>query len=255
MPDSIPSRIGSFHIEWHPEIASTNSHATLLSARRDIELPRLIGATRQTAGRGRGQNAWWSSEGAMTCSLLFNPLDYGVEFLRWPQIALTTGLAVADTLENFLPANSVQLKWPNDVYVDGRKICGILAEVPPGCADRLVVGLGINVSNSLEHAPPDIRTAAVTLRDFLSDNVPDFSAVLQQLIPRWEFWLHELAAHRIDFPHVWSERCYLTGQRVSITIGDQMQTGRCVGLDPDGVLLIENEMGLQRILAGTVRRV
>lgn len=246
--------LGGFHVEWHDELDSTNSRAFAL-ARADVELPRVIGATRQSAGRGRGGNSWWSGEGALTFSLLFNPLQAGLPFLRWPQTALATGLAVAETIENYLPPSLVQLKWPNDVYAQGRKICGILSEVPPGCTDRLVIGIGINVANSFAAAPSDVQATATSLKDFLLNGVPTNQDVLSQLLPRWNAWLQRLAQGEIDFSQAWKPRCYLADHRITISNGSEAQTGWCRGLDRDGALLLETERGVQRILAGTVRRI
>lgn len=247
--------ICDFHVQWHEELDSTNSAAMSLAQSESLRLPAIIGATRQTAGRGRGSNIWWSSDGALTFSILFNPLDHGLPFARWPQVALMTGLAVADTLETRLPPASVQLKWPNDVYADGRKICGILTEVPPGRTDRLVVGIGLNVGNSLAEAPTDIQSSAVSLADLLGSERPSLEDILITLIQRWECWLQRLATDDIDFPTVWRPKCYLAGERISVTIGPESRTGICVGLDEDGALLLETERGVQRILAGTVRRI
>lgn len=246
--------LGGFHVEWHDLLDSTNARAFALAGDARVELPRLIGATRQTAGRGRGGNSWFSGEGALTFSLLFNPLDAGLPFLRWPQAALATGLAVADTLEEFLPSTLVQLKWPNDVYVCGRKICGILSEVPPGCTDRLVIGIGINVANSFAAAPPDVQATATSLKDFLADAAPSNDDVLGLLLPHWNSWLQRLALGEVDYSHVWKPRCYLEDHRVLISVGSETQSGWCRGLDTDGALLLETERGLQRIFAGTVRR-
>lgn len=246
--------LGGFHVEWHDELDSTNSRAFALAGDAGVELPRLIGATRQTAGRGRGGNSWWSGNGALTFSLLFNPLESGLSFLRWPQTALATGLAVADTLDEFLPPSLVQLKWPNDVYVHGRKICGILSEVPPGSTDRLVIGIGINVANSFAAAPHDVQATATSLKDFLADAVPSNDEVLALLLPRWNAWLRRLALGEVDFSRVWKPRCYLADQRVMVSVGSESQSGLCRGLDLDGALLLETPHGIQRILAGTVRR-
>jgi BirA family transcriptional regulator, biotin operon repressor / biotin---[acetyl-CoA-carboxylase] ligase len=242
------------HAKWHDQLDSTNSAALSLALSESFDLPAIIGTTRQTAGRGRGSNSWWSSDGALTFSILFNPLDHGLPFARWPQVALMTGLAVADVLESYLPPASVQLKWPNDVYADGRKICGILTEVPPGRTDRLVVGIGLNVGNSLAAAPTDIRSSAVSLVDLLGSEHPVLEEVLIALVHRWEGWLKRLATDDIDFPSAWRPKCYLTGERVSVTIGPESQTGMCIGLDRGGALLLETDRGVQRILAGTVRR-
>jgi len=239
--------------DWFPELDSTNSHALALANQSDLDLPRVIWAARQTAGRGRGQNAWWSADGALLMSLIVNPSSAGLPFPRWSQIALFTGLAVAETMEEFLPDSLVQLKWPNDVYAAGRKICGILTEVPPGRTDRLVVGIGINVANSLAHAPRELQESAVSLIDLAGNNAPSPGDVLLNLLPRWDRWLQRSAAADIDFSQVWRRRCYLTGNEISVTQGDQVVIGLCRGLDADGVLLLETPGGLERILAGTVR--
>jgi BirA family biotin operon repressor/biotin-[acetyl-CoA-carboxylase] ligase len=242
------------HVDWHDELDSTNTQAISLATRDDLALPRLIGAVRQTAGRGRGSNSWWSSDGALTFSLLFNPLECGLPLPRWPQVALMTGLAVADTLEGYLPVASVQLKWPNDVFVLGRKICGILVEVPPGRTDRLVVGIGLNVGNSLADAPHDVQDAAVSLVDLLGQDHPSLGDVLFTLIRKWDGWLKRLAAGELDFPMAWRSKCYLMGHRVTVTIGPETWTGTCLGLDSDGRLLVNTDNGIERVLAGTVRR-
>jgi BirA family biotin operon repressor/biotin-[acetyl-CoA-carboxylase] ligase len=241
--------------EWYPELESTNSHALTLAQQPDLELPRVIWAARQTAGRGRGQNAWWSSSGALLMSLLVDPSSAGLPFARWSQVALFTGLAVAETMEEFLPDSLVQLKWPNDVYVAGRKICGVLTEVPPGRTDRLVVGIGINVANSLADAPRELQEFAVSLVDLAGSGAPSPGDILLNLMPRWERWLQRASAGDIDFSQVWKRRCYLAGHEISVTQGDQIVTGHCRGLDVDGVLLLETSGGLARILAGTIRRI
>lgn len=240
--------------EWHDELDSTNSRAQTLALRGPLNVPVLVGATRQTNGRGRNGNTWWSHDGALTFSLLLNPLDQGLCFDRWPLVALMTGLAVADTLEHFLPPSCVQLKWPNDVYAHGRKICGILTEVPAGRTDRLIVGIGLNVGNSLEDAPPEIRQTAVSLRDLLGEDAPAIEMVLPLLIARWQFWFEQLAAHQIDFPGLWRTKCYLTGSRISVTIGEDVRIGICRGISADGWLLLETDNGIGPILAGTVRK-
>jgi biotin-(acetyl-CoA carboxylase) ligase len=91
-----------------------------------------------------------------------------------------------------------------------------------------VVGIGINVGNSVTNAPQDIRSSAISLFDLLGRNHPSLDDVLFTLLGRWEQWLYRLV---------------------------DSKTGTCLGLDADGALLLETDRGVQRILAGTVRRV
>jgi BirA family biotin operon repressor/biotin-[acetyl-CoA-carboxylase] ligase len=258
-------------IDWFDELPSTNTFAQSAAERLDGPLPWLVGTDRQTAGRGRGQNAWWSSDGALTFSTVIAPSEHGLEARRLPQVALISGLAVADALEDFLPPASVQLKWPNDVFAGGRKICGILSEVPPLRTDRLVIGIGVNVANSLAsenvaefvRIPTDaefhesrsaLRETAVALCDLRERDCPTRGEVLIRLIECWEQWLQRLAAGEIDFPEIWRSKCLLQGERISVALGSDVQTGVCLGLDVEGALLLQTDRGTQRILAGTVRR-
>src|SRR5690606_27651011 len=106
---------------WHEELASTNSRALELAADTTLALPLLVGATRQTAGRGRGSNTWWAGSGTLTVSVLLNTTELGLPQAEWPRFSLGTALAVAETIEAFLPRNAVGLKWPNDVWLENRK--------------------------------------------------------------------------------------------------------------------------------------
>ena len=155
-------------VEIHEQLASTNDRALAL-ADSATAIPKLVLALSQTGGRGRGSNRWWTSDGALTFSLLLEP--EGVERSRWPQLSLAVGVGVCGALGQVLPGVDTRLKWPNDVYVNGAKICGILVEVPPKQPGRIVAGIGVNVNNSLEGAPAELRGRATSIRDVLDRHV------------------------------------------------------------------------------------
>lgn len=153
-------------VEHHAEIASTNDRAMELCADVELPVPFLVSADHQTAGRGRGANRWWSSDGAILFSVIVNAAEYRLPESRWPQISLTAGAAVCQTLQVLLgPATSVGLKWPNDVWLNGRKAAGILVEIPAARRGRLVIGVGLNVNNSFESAPSELLKLATSMRD------------------------------------------------------------------------------------------
>lgn len=145
--------------DWFAALGSTNDLALRWAADADLELPRLIWAETQTAGRGRGAHVWWAAPGGLTFSLIVDEASTGLRAAMWPQVSVLTGLAIAEMLSEFVPAHSIGLKWPNDVQVHGRKICGILVEFLPGQPHRLVIGVGINVGNSFRRAPDRIAGA------------------------------------------------------------------------------------------------
>ena len=94
------------HVEIHDTLGSTNDRAAELARDADIELPALVAARHQTAGRGRGKNTWWSADGALTFSVLLEPAALGISTANWPQLSLATAVAVCDALSSELNPQS-----------------------------------------------------------------------------------------------------------------------------------------------------
>ena len=238
-------------IEHTEEIGSTNDRALQLAAETSAQLPLLVLADRQIAGRGRGSNAWLAADGAITFSLAIESAAANIPAHRWPQLSLTTGLAVCEALEEVTGSSDAQVKWPNDVYLLGRKACGILIETPP-VRDRLVIGVGLNVNNSFRDAPPPLRQTAVSLSDYDGkhrDLTDVLLAVLERIDSNWRTLADRGFAALIDN---WRGRSYLSGRTVMLASGPQTVTGRCMGIDHDGALLLQTESEIRRCHAGTV---
>src|SRR5438128_356066 len=96
--------------EFYESLPSTNDLALERVRQSDLELPLLILADEQTAGRGRGSNRWWSSSGALTFSLILEPSQFGIPQAAWPRIALTAGLSVCELLDKLVPHAVALLK-------------------------------------------------------------------------------------------------------------------------------------------------
>ena len=111
--------------EFTQSLASTNDQAARLAAEEFLACPALVLTEEQTAGRGRGGNRWWSSRGGLMFSLI---LSGGDSAANWSGYSLTAGLAICEALAAEIPAVDFTVKWPNDVYANERKICGILIE-------------------------------------------------------------------------------------------------------------------------------
>ena len=238
-------------IEHHAEIGSTNDRALQLTAAPDAELPLLVLTDRQTAGRGRGANQWWAAEGAITFSLAIESSAVNIPAHRWPQLSLTTGLAICEALESLTGSLDAQVKWPNDVYLLGRKACGILIETPP-VRDRLVIGVGLNVNNSFREAPAELQRSAISLIDYDGQR-RDLSEVLLALLERIEARWRLLAQRGFSsLIEDWRKRSYLDGRTVRLNSGPQTVVGRCTGIDEDGALLLQTESKLRRCHAGTI---
>jgi BirA family transcriptional regulator, biotin operon repressor / biotin---[acetyl-CoA-carboxylase] ligase len=244
-------------IEYHADLPSTNDFALQQLRADDLgELPLLVLADRQTRGRGRGENRWWSSEGALTFSLVL-PLDpQHLPLDRRPLLALAAGLAVRDALEDVVqfPVHGfpeMRLKWPNDVFLNDRKVCGILIELPARPSDVCVVGIGVNVNNSFDAAPPEIRQRAVSVAEHLAAAC-DLTAVLIGILQHFDRTLQTLVQRPETVVARWQTFCMLTGRQVCLQTEAQRTIGRCEGIDAAGRLILQTERGTQTFASGTV---
>lgn len=241
-------------VDFHPELGSTNDLALQLSSEPHLETPLLILAETQTAGRGRGSNRWWSNAGALTFSIIIEPQLLDLSQDRWPRIALVAGLALCDLLQDLLPEAECGIKWPNDVWLNRRKVAGLLVEIPPASypvPQRIVVGMGVNVNNSWQAAPEEIAAKGIAMCDVAGK---EFSRtlVLSDWLQHFARSLDQLANQPQELVGRWKTRCVLTGKNVEIQQGNTLVRGCCRGIDDQGALLVEGTNGLQRLFGGIV---
>jgi BirA family biotin operon repressor/biotin-[acetyl-CoA-carboxylase] ligase len=240
------------HLDYHEQIGSTNDRALELADSDDARFPLLVLAGSQTAGRGRGTNHWWSGHGALTFSVLLATESAQLPVERWPQVALTVGLAVCETLEALIARGvptaelatlpAVSLKWPNDVYLEGRKICGILVEVPRNRTGRLLLGIGINVNNAVADAAVELQNTATSLCDVTGCRYP-LSDVLVEVLKQLATRLQPADLWNAEVRAGWRQRCLLTGRRVQVDLGVRQTAGICRGIDEEGALLVAVDAG------------
>ncbi len=234
-----------------------------LAGDSSIATPLLILAGAQSAGRGRGLNRWWSDAGALTFSLVFDPhadqQSRGAPVLgseRWPRIALAAGVALCDVLLELSPHVPCGLKWPNDVLLAGKKVSGILVEVPPApppSPRRLVLGMGINVNNSLSSAPREVQATGTSLSD-AAGAVFDVTDVLIAWLNRFADHLRALAVADPGLAERWQSLCALSGKSIELQSGNRTIRGTCRGIDTDGALLVDTAAGPERLYAGVLVR-
>ncbi len=185
----------------------------------------LFFAEQQSAGRGRMGRKWFSNKGGLYFSITLQP-RFGIEDM--PKLTLTTGLAVAKAIDG-------RVKWPNDVLIDGRKVCGILCEIV-GEIDRpiVIVGIGINVRNRL---PEGVEAAR--LADYGWERIIDvFDAVTASFYFHYNMLLSgEWERLRENFV----EMCDSIGRRVRIITHSKVYEGVAERIDDDGALVVNGE--------------
>lgn len=232
------------------ETGSTNADLALRARACQPESVLLRAAVVQTAGRGRLGRRWYTAPGAaLTFSLAFPLADAA------PPMAATLacGIAVADVLR--AADVPVQLKWPNDVLLDGRKLAGILCELATDDAARrtLAVGVGVNLWIDAAMAASIDQPAAALAERF----------DLPQLAAAREAWIARLGAALLralrDFeragfvplqPRFMRWMAYADAEVEVLAGGARVASGRALGVDGDGCLLLQTATGLKRMASG-----
>jgi BirA family biotin operon repressor/biotin-[acetyl-CoA-carboxylase] ligase len=205
----------------------------------------VIIARRQTAGYGRRGRPWISGEGNVTASALLKP---PVPSRHAGQLGLLAGLAVAEALAECRElVAGVDLKWPNDVLVRGRKVAGVLLEsqIQHGRLDWVVVGVGVNVIDHPEDMPfPATDLRAEGARDATAEGVTQ--SLLRRLGARYDQWMTEGFD---DIRAAWLARAVGFGALAEIRLEGESFTARLCDLGSDGALIVETAEGRRREIA------
>lgn len=218
------------------KIDSTNLYAKE-KAEEGISENTVIWAHRQSAGRGRHGNNWDSPEGNLYMSLIIK-LELDKKHIG--QLSFIASVALANVLSNLLDRkNKINLKWPNDVLINDKKLAGILVETEAN-ADWAVIGMGVNVKSA-----PD---GAVCLKD-VGVNI-EVKDLLDMLLDQIKVLLRQ------DFKHIreiWLKHAYKVNEEIRARLSKETLFGIFRGIDEDGVLLLEMKDGtLRKINSGEV---
>jgi len=211
---------------------STNERAKAL-AEAGAPHGTLVSADEQSAGRGRQGREWTAPpRSSLLLSLVLR--EFG------ELLPLAASVAVAEACE--AAGANCAIKWPNDVWIDGRKVAGILVEGRPqeGWA---VLGIGLNVDTELEQLPPELRETATSLR--IAARAPSPEVLLSTLLETLELRLGDPAERVLE---AWAERDALRGRRVRWEAGE----GTAAGVDASGALLVDTGEGRVALDAGEV---
>lgn len=234
-------------IEVYEELGSTNTLA-LERAGDPANHGLVIFAEKQTAGRGRMSRPWHAPKGAaILCSVL---LELDVESTPAQTVLWWSSLAVREAILQAAQVDTI-IKWPNDLLVGTKKICGILIESKPVAENRraYVIGIGINCLQHRQHFPPELRDVATSL-DLESDQPVDRLAVAKQLVEELDRFLGQSEQlDRKQLTALWAEHSLPLGRRLGIVSEGQRFCGTLVELDPEGGILMELERGGRRLFS------
>ena len=237
------------------KIGSTNSEA-MQSAAEGAPEGSVFLAEEQVAGRGRGAHTWHSARSSgIYCSVILRPAMPPSDALIF---SLAAGLAVRGAVTEIAPQLSVDLKWPNDLLLGGKKFCGILAEMNAEATRvrHLVVGIGINV-NQVKF-PAELREVATSLRMETGtewSRVELCAALLKSLDREYRGLIENAGARGSILRRFEESSSSVRGRKVSIKISDDDNAtlaGITEGLDERGFLRVRTAEGVSPVLSGTV---
>ena len=251
----IKSRLSSLligrKIHFLEEVDSTNIYAAKLVQQGATEGEVVI-ADCQTHGRGRMERVWHSPPGKnLFTSIILKPL---ISPSSASQMTLMAGVAVAELISDFCPGR-VTLKWPNDVLIDGKKVCGILTEMKTkgDKIDYVIVGIGININMETGDFTEELQGSSTSLKEETTEHISraDFAAGLYNY---FEKWYHTLITEGFDpIRDRWMKYSGIIGREIEVRAKKSKKRGRVVELDDMGALMIHDKREQKsRILSGDV---
>ncbi len=254
--DDLLSRLGKTQVVGRDvrvfqETTSTNDVMEKL-ARDGVKEGAVVFAESQTKGRGRLGRKWMSPSGkGLWFSVLLRP-RLSPQTVTQLTIAAATALARAIQLQTGL---TPEIKWPNDIWVQGRKVAGILTEMSAEMdhVKYVILGIGVDVNLSEAEFPTELRTIATSLQIETGrklDRAGLATAILRELD---RDYTRVISGQFETLADEWERRCITIGHEVTIHIGDRQIHGRAESLDEDGALLLRTPHGhLERIIGGDV---
>ena len=241
------------HLHHFYKIGSTNTTAMAAAAESAPEGTVFL-AEEQTAGRGRGANSWQSARSVgIYCSVALRPKLPPSDVLV---LALASGLAAGAAIAQVNASVKVDLKWPNDVHIAGKKVCGILTEMNAEATRvrYVVVGIGINVNQT--NFPKELEGEATSLRLATGSEwsrVELTAALLKSLEREYRLLIEHADARQSILRRFAEQSSWVRGKKVRIEENGVKVEGTTEGLDERGFLQVRTAWGVQTILSGTVR--
>ena len=239
------------HLRHYYKIGSTNTAAMTAAAEGVAEGSAFL-AEEQTAGRGRGANSWQSPRSTgIYCSVVLRPnLPPSGALL----LSLAGGLAVHAAIQSVDSRVTPDLKWPNDVLIDGKKVCGILTEMNAEATRvrYIVVGVGINVNQA--SFPKELGATSLRLQTGSEwSRVELAAALLKSLDREYREFIESPDSREGLLVRFAQNSSWVQGKKVRIEENGASFEGTTEGLDPRGFLRVRTARDVKTVLSGTVR--
>lgn len=232
------------------EVTSTNDYCKMLGL-SPFNSPTIVISEVQTAGRGTKGRSWSSSNNkGLWFSILIKP-EFSIEELNF--IPIMTSIALCEALETFNV--KVFIKWPNDIYVDNKKLCGILTEskICKNNLDYVVIGIGINTNSNFDDFNDDIITSATSLKIVLGREI-DNIILLDRLIEKFNYFYSKLTS--LDKSYIlnkYKAKSLVLNREVNLLSKTTSKTVVPLDILEDGSLLVKNtDSSIEKVVANEI---
>ena len=237
------------HIYTFEEVMSTNTVAKFFAESDDSNGVVII-SEKQTNAKGRSGKGWESPLGGVWLSIILTP---NITQEKIPIITLATGVAVEKTLER-IGIENAEIKWPNDVLINDKKVCGILTEAITkfNSIDRVIVGVGIDANININNLPENLQEGSISLKD-IAGEVIDENNLIKIFLEEFEK-IYKIV-EKGDYENIlkkWRKRSYSIGKNVQVEEPfSKPYDAYVVGINSSGILIVEKTDGtLKKVVSG-----
>lgn len=221
------------------EVDSTNNY--LKENIENFSSYDIVSAKNQTSGRGRRGNTWVSSEGMALFSFLLKNKEK-LDISAYIKLPLITGIATLSALKK-IEENDYKYKWTNDIYLDGKKLSGILVEK---IKDDFVIGIGINVNNKI---PEEIKDIAVSLK-----NKHNIDELILKVVEEFSIYYEKYISGKwLDILAEINEYNFLKNKKIKVNIGNEIYSGEALEIIEDGRLAVKINNEIKYFNAGEIK--
>jgi len=240
-------------IYYFPELKSTNIMAKekALNRAERIYEGTLIIAERQSAGKGRLGREWFSPAGGIWLSIILYP-QLSPSYIS--RITLMTAVAVVKSIK-ICTQIEPQIKWPNDILISEKKVCGILTEMSAelDMINWVVVGIGINANIEHQDFPEDIQENTISLKEVSGKEVLRVM-LIQTFLQEFEKYYDKFKRKEfLSILEEWKLNSHTLGKKIRVDMGEKIITGEAVNINEEGALILKKEDGkLINIISGTI---
>ena len=242
----LSTRLVGKEVHYFREISSTNYFAKQL-ANKGRQEGAIVVSDLQTKGRGRKDRTWSSPSGGLWFSVILCP-DIPPE--RGMLVTMMSSVSVIQAIEEITNLKPV-IKWPNDLLLNGKKICGILTELDAEMdkINYIVVGIGLNVNNELDG---ELRDTAISLKQATNHEISRVK-LLRSIIKYLDENYNKLKSGESDIiKKLWLSKANIIGKKIQVQNEENLITGIVSDVDESGFLILDSEKGRVRIITGDI---